>query len=325
MKPVSVVIVNYNTREHLRACLATIQSEAPCEVVVVDNASSDHSSEMVQVVYPWVVLHANESNIGYGAAANQAVASCCAEYVLLLNSDTRLSPGALQAFRTYLELHPEVAVVGPRLVNPDGTLQASCYPFPGTLQWFLDNDIMSRLMRYVPVLRNYLFRTWPHSQARVVPAVKGAALAIRRDAFEAIGGFDASFFLYFEELDLCYRLNASGWQVHFAPVTDVIHFGGASTMQYPTEMAIQFFAGLMHFLQLHYAGIRLTGSVMLSKSIEVGKLIYQIIHFYMTQDACQRSRIAKDIAARRLILHGDWKEQDARRGHPEINGVKENS
>src|SRR5262249_32929400 len=161
------------------------------------------------------MLHANKRNLGYGAAANQAVASCTAEYVLLLNSDTLLSSGALKALGDYLDLHPRAAIVGPRLVNSDGTLQASCYPFAGTLEWFLDNDACVQLIRYVPVLRNHCLRTWSHTYARAVPCVKGAALAIRREAFDAVGGFDESFFMYFEEMDLCHRLEAIGWQVHF--------------------------------------------------------------------------------------------------------------
>src|SRR5262245_26457705 len=129
--PIAVIIVNYNTCEHLRACLETVLAEAPSEVIVVDNASSDDSAQMVRAHYPWVVLCANKTNLGYGAASNQAIARCTAKHVLLLNSDTLLPVGALQALSTYLDRHPRAAIVGPRLVNSDGTLQASCYPFPG--------------------------------------------------------------------------------------------------------------------------------------------------------------------------------------------------
>jgi GT2 family glycosyltransferase len=308
MTPSAVAIVNYNTREHLRACLATVQSEAPSQTVVVDNASSDGSAEMVRAEYPWVTLHANQTNRGYGAAANQAIASCTAQYVLLLNSDTLLQPGALQALSIHLDLYPRAAVVGPRLENVDGTLQASCYPFPGTLQWLLDNDTLAQLMRHVPILRNHLLRTWPHTQVRVVPAVKGAALAIRCEAFEAVGGFDESFFLFFEELDLCSRLITAGWQVHFAPVTTVMHVGGASTKQYSTAMAVQFFTGLIQFLHKHYSGIRLAGSVTIAKSVELIRLIHKTVCFRVTRDVCKRASIAEDIMARKCMLFGHRRE-----------------
>src|SRR4030095_10427800 len=128
MAPIAVVVVNYNTLQHLRACLATVQSERPSEVVVVDNASSDGSVEMVRSEYPWVTLHANRKNLGYGAAANQGVASCTAPYVLLLNDDTLLESGGLRKLSVYLDRHPRAAIVGPRLVNPDGSPQPAWFP-----------------------------------------------------------------------------------------------------------------------------------------------------------------------------------------------------
>jgi N-acetylglucosaminyl-diphospho-decaprenol L-rhamnosyltransferase len=130
VNPFAVVIINYNTCELLRACLATVITEAPSEVVVVDNASSDDSVATVETEYPHVILQVNKTNLGYGAAANQAIASCKAKYVLLLNADTLLRPGTLLALKRYLDQHPRAAIVGPRLEDPDGTLQASCYPFP---------------------------------------------------------------------------------------------------------------------------------------------------------------------------------------------------
>jgi GT2 family glycosyltransferase len=305
MAPIAIAVINYNTREHLRACLATVQMERPHEVVVVDNASTDGSAEMVRVHYPSAILCANERNLGYGAAANQAIASCTAKYVLLLNSDTLLQPGALRALSAYLDLHPGAAIVGPRLVNPDGTLQASCYAFSTPLNTLLEYSTLGRLICYVPVLRSRYLRTWPHTHVRVVAWVKGAALAIRREAFEAVGGFDESFFMYFEDADLCYRLNAAGWQVHFAPVTTVRHVGGASTMQLRAEMAVQLFVNTIQFFQRHYSGIRLTELVLTMKSIVLARLIIDTVRFHITRDACKRAKIAEDVAAwqRALLRH----------------------
>jgi GT2 family glycosyltransferase len=306
MTPIAIAIVNYNTREHLRECLATVQAEAPSQVVVVDNASSDGSIEIVRDTYPWVVLHANKTNLGYGAAANQAIASCTAEYVLLLNSDTLLQPGTLQALSTYLDLHPRAAIVGPRLVNPDGSLQASCHAFPTPLNTLLVNTTLGRLIGYVPMLRNYHLHTWPHIQARVVPWVKGAALAIRREAFNAVDGFDASFFLYFEETDLCSRLGAAGWEVHFAPVTTIVHAGGASTMQLRTDTAIQFFASLRQFYQRHYTRRRLAALVVIVKGIMLVRWMVDSVRLHVTRDARARAAIAEDVVAWQRVLLGYW-------------------
>src|SRR3954449_5701176 len=140
-----VAIVNYNTHEQLRACLMTIPACEAGAVLVVNNASTDGSVEMLRAEYPWVRLIINQANRGYGAALNQAVASCAGEYVLLLNSDTCLAPGALAALSDYLDEHPRVALLGPRLHNLDGTLQASCYPFPTPLHLFLEESTLGRL------------------------------------------------------------------------------------------------------------------------------------------------------------------------------------
>jgi GT2 family glycosyltransferase len=302
MTPITIVIVNHNTCQHLCACLASIKSATASEVIVVDNASSDGSVEMVQVAYPWVRLYANRTNLGYGAAANQAIAGCTARYVLLLNSDTLMQPGALEALSRYLDQHPRAAIVGPRLVNSDGTLQASCYPFAGSLEWFFDNDAWLRLIRYVPFLRAYCLRTWSHAYARVVPCVKGAALMIRRQAFDAVGGFDKSYFMYFEEMDLCHRLKKAGWEVHFAPVASVVHVGEASTKQYRTEMTVQFIISNLLFCEQHYSRLWFVGLIVTMRSIILTRLVRDTALLSFTRDRSKRAEIVEDIAAWQRVL-----------------------
>jgi GT2 family glycosyltransferase len=304
MIPFAVVIVNYNTCEQLRSCLASVQSEAPSEIVVVDNASSDHSVEMVKSDFPSVSLHANEINSGYGAAANQAVAGCSENYVLLLNSDTLLRQGTLRALASYLDSHPRAGTVGPRLINPNGTVQGSCYPFPTPLNTLLVNTSLSRLVGYLPFLRDYYLPSWPHNSARRVDWIKGAALALRREAFEAIGGFDESFFMYFEETDLCFRLVAAGWEVHFSPIADVVHLGGASTVQFRTNMAVQFFASIMHFYEKHYSRARRLELIAIAKTIVLTRWLIDVTRLYRTHDSWQREILAADVAAWHRLLCG---------------------
>jgi GT2 family glycosyltransferase len=221
---------------------------------VIDNASSDGSAELVRQDFPWVRLIASKQNHGYGAAANVAITSCSSKYVLLLNCDTLLQPGTLQALSDYLDQHPRVAVVGPSLVNPDGTRQISCFAFPTPLQTLLrETSLPFLLQRLSPVHFNNLL-TGPPQYTQAVPWVLGAALAIRCSALESVGGFDPSFFMYYEEVDLCYRLQKAGWEIHFAPVASITHVGGASTKQHRTAMASQLYRSLCHFYQQHYSG-----------------------------------------------------------------------
>ena len=304
MASIAVVVVNYNTREFLRSCLSAVLREKPSEVIVVDNASSDGSVEMLKASYPGVFLHENRRNIGYGAAANQAISGSNADYLLLLNSDTMVHAGTLHALTTYLDQHPDVAIVGPRLVNPDGSLQPSCYPFPGTIRWYLHYEISGQIIRRTPILAERQQSIWPHSRAQRVPWVMGAALAIRRKAFNAVGGFDESFFMYCEETDLCYRLSTVGWQVHFAPSATVTHVGQASTKQYRTDMAVQHIASKLLFYRRHYSSLRSWILTVMMKSTVLARLLFDIYRRRKVSDAAQFAAMTADIAAWRRVLGG---------------------
>jgi GT2 family glycosyltransferase len=313
---ITVIIINYNTCEELQGCLGSIKPEEASEVVVVDNNSSDDSIAMVKSKYPWVTLLANKTNVGYGAAANQAIATSTTRYVVLLNSDTLLQPGALKALSHYLAQHPRAAIVGPRLENSDGTVQASCYPFPTPLDTFLENSTVAiflgrRIRRYVPAIRGLYLRTWPHDSARIVPWVKGAALAIRREAFDAVGGFDESFFMYFEDADLCYRLRKVGWEVHFAPVTTVVHLGGASTDQYRASMAVQLLDSTDLFYQRHSSRLSIAVMNAIVKSLMLAKYIIGTLRLSFTRDANRRRVIAECIATSHRVLRRNrqWDRQ----------------
>ena len=308
-KSVAIIIINYNTCQELQACLGSIRPDAASQVVVVDNGSSDGSVEMVKWKYPWVSLHANRTNLGYGAAANRAIAGCTAQYVLLLNSDTLLPTGAIEALGCYLDEHPQASIVGPRLVNADGTLQASCYPFPTPLDTFLENStvavFLGRLIRrHIPGIRRLYWRTWPHDSARVVPWVKGAVLAMRREAFKAVGGFDESFFMYFEDADLCCRMKKAGWEIHFTPVTTIIHVGGASTDQVRADMAVQLLHSTGLFYQRHSSRLSIGVMSIMVKSLMLAKWIGGTLRLAFTRDLNRRRKISEDRAACKKVLLG---------------------
>jgi GT2 family glycosyltransferase len=307
MASIAVVIVNYNTCEYLRECLENVQLETPSEIIVVDNASSDGSADMVRANFPMVKLHDNMWNVGYGAAANQGIASCTAQYVLLLNSDTRVSAGALQALSAYLDQHREVAIAGPRLVNSNGSLQSSCYVFPGTFAWFLHYEVSGQIIRRVPILGNYQQRKFPHTSPQPVPWVMGAALAIRREAFDAVGGFDESYFMYCEETDLCYRLGQAGWQVHFAPVATITHVGEASTRQHRTEMAVQQVASKLLFYRRHYSKVRYAVLALMIRGTVLARLLFDTYRLHLARNVCHPAGMEADIAAWRRVLLGKWK------------------
>lgn len=253
----AVAVVSFNTRDLLRSLLQTVRSESPVEVVVVDNGSTDGTAGMVREEFPEVRLLVDPENPGYGAAANRAIAATSAPYVLLLNGDTRLMPGALAALADHLDRHPRTGLAGPRLVNAKGHPQPSCFPFLGTFRLALEKSPLGRWLARVPALRErWLLLHGPHDRPRTVPWVLGSALAIRREAFEAVGGFDPGFFLYAEEVDLCYRLWQAGWEVGFTPAATVVHVGGASTAPLRGTMEVRRVESARRFYRRHYSPAR---------------------------------------------------------------------
>lgn len=249
--PLAVAVISYDTRDLLEHCLRSVRAARPAQAVVVDNGSTDGSIELVRTHFAEMTLIVNDPNRGYGAAANQAIASCSAPVVLLLNSDTEIAPDALSALGRYLAEHPEAAVAGPRLVNTDGSLQPSTLGFPSPADMLMGDTGLHLLVSRTPVMRERFLRTWSHDSARPVPWLRGAALAIRRSSFDAVGGFDERYFMYWEEVDLCRRLATAGCQTHFAPVTDVLHARAASTSRHPAAMRREWLVSYGRYLSQH--------------------------------------------------------------------------
>ena len=306
MKTVAVCIINYNTADLLRECLSSVLVQNADEIVVVDNASTDCSVEMMKAEFPSIALLALSKNIGFGAASNRGIETCTSEQVVLLNADTRMKPGSLQTLRNYLEEHPEVAIIGPRVLNPDGTLQTSCFHFPTPLHVFLYISGLYRSIPHLPILKQRTLQKMASESARPVPWILGAALAFRRETFDELGGFDENFFMYFEEVDLCYRLFLQGKQIHFVPEAEIIHVGGGSTIQKRAWSHIQFFASLAQFYRKHYSWHLLTEMVFAVKAMALFNLVHDFILLKMKRDALQQSALAIDLDIHRQLLIGQW-------------------
>jgi len=276
------------------------------EIVVVDNASTDGSIEMVKADFPAIPLIALQKNIGFGAAANRGIETCCSEQIVLLNADTQMKPGSLQTLRNYLEDHPEAAIIGPRILNPDRTLQTSCFHFPTPLHIFLYISGLYRSIPGLPILKHRTLQKMMNGSAGPVPWILGAALAFRRETFEVLGGFDENFFIYFEEVDLCYRLFSQGKQIHFVPDAEITHVGGASTAQKRAWSSIQFFVSLAQFYRKHYSKSLLTEMVFTVQAVAFFKLVYDFLLLKITREATQQSTLAIDIDIQRQLLIGQW-------------------
>ncbi len=250
----SVIIVNWNTREVLRKCIESIfvgSKGTSFEVIVVDNASSDGSAEMVRSQFQQVILVSNCDNRGFAAANNQGMEIAKGRYILLLNSDTVVLDGAIQKTIAFAEQHAEAAVVGCRVLNPDRTLQPTCFKFPSLLNLFLSSTYLYKIFPRSHFFGRERMTWWNRDDVREVDVVTGCFMLVRREAIEEVGGMDEEYFMYGEETDWCWRFRKKGWRVLFMPNAEIIHLGGQSSKQARPEMILQLRGSLLLFFKKH--------------------------------------------------------------------------
>jgi len=254
LKTISIVIVNWNTRELLRKCLTSIYSSMPngeLEIWVVDNASTDNSSEMVKQLFPAVNIIENQTNTGFAQANNQAIQRSNAQFVMLLNPDTELLPGALEKMVSFIQASLRVGAVGPRTLNPDKSLQTSCYPTPTLSREFWRLFHLDKIRTFGV----YDMERWETHSCRKVDILLGACLMIRKEALDEVGLLSEDYFMYTEEVDICYRLGQRGWEIYWIPEAEIIHYGGQSTSQVSRQMFIHLYQSKLLFFKKHYGDV----------------------------------------------------------------------
>lgn len=264
----SVVLVSYNTRDMTLKCIECLLTDLQfagaeeVEIFLVDNASTDGSVDAVREKYNRVKLIENSENVGFGRANNQAMRQARGKFILLLNTDAFVKPGAIVKLLHFIQtpiLFGSVGmlgVVGPRLLNADGSLQQSCYRFPSPSRAVYENFWLSAMLPNHPVIGDYRF--WPHDSVRSVDWVIGACMLIRREVFDATGGFDERFFMYAEEADWQKRIRSLGWDIGFTPDALVTHLGGASGAKEKARINRHFFESLDYYERKHHGVFGLT-------------------------------------------------------------------
>jgi GT2 family glycosyltransferase len=222
----SVVIVNYNTMKLLDSCLASLLTNGPTckmEVIVVDNHSTDGSIQLLEHKYSEVRSILNRENQGFARAANQGYAWGKGPYCLILNPDVVILPGSIQTLWEYVNSSPEVGIVFPKLVNPDGSLQYSCRTFHTIWTIAMRRSPLGKLFPNSRILRDHLMMDWDHNTIREVDWALGGCMMVRRDAMSGPRLFDERFFLYFEDVDLCYQMRKTSWKVMYNPEAVMVH------------------------------------------------------------------------------------------------------
>ena len=250
---ISVVVVSFEARDLLRRCLGAV---AGCgwEVIVVDNASQDGSALLVATEFPDARLIRLEANLGFGAAANAGIAAARGRFLLLLNPDAWPLDDAIEQLAARLEAAPAVGAAGPTLLNADGSRQQSVRGRP--TRWRLATEYL--FLRWIAprsrALNAFYAAGFDHRTERDAEFLVGAALLLRREALAQVGGFDPAFFMYNEEVDLCHRLRAAGWQVRFFPGPRFLHVGGGSSANGRAALYREQLRSHLRFLAKHEGG-----------------------------------------------------------------------
>lgn len=252
---ISIIIVSWNAATVLRDCLMSIREAAktlPLETLVIDNASSDGSAEIVRQEFPEITLLSQTQNLGFARAVNIGFAASHGEYLFLLNPDATLNPDTLPTLLDYLEHHPDIGIVGPRIINTDGSTQISTNRFPTFFDQAIILTKIDHLWPNLAPIRHYTYVDATFTEPTKVDQVKGAAFLFRRSLFDRIGPFDERFYLWFEEVDFCYRANAAGLHTAIIPSVSVRHHGGHSFHQrYSIDKHRIFLKSLHTYFRLH--------------------------------------------------------------------------
>jgi N-acetylglucosaminyl-diphospho-decaprenol L-rhamnosyltransferase len=262
MFDVAIVIVTWNNASDIERCLASLAGVGKgieAQIVVIDNASHDGTVEKVRRGYPHVQLIVNTQNVGFAAANNQAFNGTASRYVMLLNPDTSVDAGTIEALVNYMDHRPVAWVAGPMILNPDRTVQRSGVRFPSLWNLLVESLFLDRLFP-----KNELFGAHKEvyrnpCEPRSVDYLQGSALMVRREALEKVGGLDEGFFMYFEETDWCFRIKQAGGDVQYAPVGSVIHFGGEAFAHFDERRLVYYHRSMLRFFRKHSPGSRLLG------------------------------------------------------------------
>jgi GT2 family glycosyltransferase len=270
LSDISIIIVNYNTSDLLRGCLTSVmQTEGRlCEVIVVDNASADGSADMVKNEFPGVLVIRNQMNVGFSKANNQGMRRAKGNYFLMLNSDTIVRAGAVAAMAEFLGSHAAAGAATCKLMNADGTIQASISNRPGPMLLFFRLLGVSRIVsgdrarRWLfrtgglflgKTIRSYLTPYATHDSPVEVENISGACLMLRREVVGQVGFLDEGFFMYFEDMDYCLRLHNAGWKMYYLPQSEIVHLGGMSSGGRMRQYSAHSYRAMFRFYKKHFS------------------------------------------------------------------------
>jgi len=272
----SIITVNYNVKEFLQNLIHSIHKAAGSlsyEIIIVDNASSDGSVDFISDKFPEVKLISNNENLGFGKANNQGLKIAEGKFILLINPDAIVSEDTFTKMISFFETHPSVGLAGCKILNPDGTLQLACRrSFPGPWTSFCKVTGLSSLFPNSGLFARYNLTYKDENESYEVDAISGSFMMMRKEVYENTGGFDEDYFMYGEDLDLCYRIQQAGYQVYYVHETQIIHYKGESTRRSSLDET-KFFYDAMHLFVKKHLSSSLLVQFILRTAIGIRKIL----------------------------------------------------
>ena len=283
MIKLSIIVVNWNTVDLTVQALNSVFKETAgfeYEIILIDNHSSDASVEIIKNKFPRVQLIENKENRGFGKANNQGMKIARGEYIFLLNSDTVVLDGAINKLVAFLDAHPEIVCVGPKLLNRDLTFQHACRRnLPNPSNAFFHLFGFAKIFKNSKRATAYKRFSDNPDKTEPVEAISGAAMMFRKEVFEKTGGFDERFFFYGEDLDLCKQIQDNGWKIFYVSEAHIIHFGGSSSKKRKTQSLINFYDAMWIYYQKHFH-VNIFFDVVIFLGIKIKLFFSLLVNFF---------------------------------------------
>ncbi|MCP4613412.1 MAG: glycosyltransferase family 2 protein [Planctomycetes bacterium] len=308
----SIIIISWNVREDLRTCICSIEENKPSctfEVIIVDNASTDGTIEMLKKDFPEIKLIVNHDNRGFAVANNQAINKSQSKYILFLGPDTIIHPKSLDILVEFMDSNEDVGTCGSKLLNADGSIQDSVRRFPSFRGVLYRHTAFKFMGIFKGQYRKWLMYDFINDKQQDVEQVMGAAMLVRKSVIDQVGMMDERFFIYYEEVDLCYRIKQAGWRIVHIPEAVITHLGGSSSAQIPVSKRIIAMTSMLKFFRKH-RGIFVTfifscifkPSIILRDLIDIlsGAIKYIFAMITLNKQGCNKS--AKKIRNSAILL-----------------------
>jgi hypothetical protein len=306
---VSVVIVSWNARDYLAQCLESLTPETcsyPLEVIVVDNHSSDGSPEMVAQKFPHVRLIRKAENLGFAKANNIGIRESSGQYVALINSDVKVLKDCLTRLVDFAAAHPDVGMIGPRVIGGDGNLQRSCKGFPTVWNMACRALALDAMFPRCKWFGGYLLNYWKHDTQEAVDILSGCFWLARKDALDRVGLLDESFFMYGEDMDWCKRFWDAGWKLMFVPSAAAIHYGGASSSNAPVRFFVEKLRADFQYWRKHHSRVAVAVYFLITGLQLFLRTIGYLLAFCLGRDNrkdCQH-KVQRSVAGLKWMLIG---------------------